>query len=95
MACKIGAARELFEETGMDLRNSLERLNPIQVQKHGHDTGDKLSCQFKKRVFFSVDITDDDLFTTVCIEHLPYLHWYVEAGTFYTKMTILSFRVWA
>jgi hypothetical protein len=64
MACKIGAARELFEETGMDLRNSLDRLSPIQVRKVG-DEEDRLSCQFKKRVFFSVDICDDDLFTKV------------------------------
>jgi hypothetical protein len=75
MACKIGAARELFEETGMDLRNSLDRLSPIQVRKLG-DEEDKLSCQYKKRVFFSVDICDDDLFTKVSVYiYIIYIIW--------------------
>jgi len=67
IACKIGAARELFEETGVDIRTSLDRLTPIQVRKTCKDD-DKLSCQFKNRMFFSVNITDDDLFTKVRID---------------------------
>jgi 8-oxo-dGTP pyrophosphatase MutT (NUDIX family) len=66
LSCKIGAARELKEETGMDLRDSLERLIPVALR--AQEEGSKeLSCELKKRVFFSVDITDEDLFVTkVC-----------------------------
>lgn len=71
-ACKIGAARELFEETGMDLRTSLDRLTPVQVRKSCDDE-ETLSCQFKKRVFFSVDISDADLFTKVRYGCVPFL----------------------
>lgn len=50
----------------MDLRTSLDRLTPIQLlQSDGKE--DKLSCQFKKRVFFSVHISEDDLFTKVSV----------------------------
>jgi 8-oxo-dGTP pyrophosphatase MutT (NUDIX family) len=66
-ACKIGAARELFEETGIDLRSSLDRLNPVHVRASNESEKDKLSNEFKKRVFFSVDISDDDLFTKVSL----------------------------
>ncbi|EED92206.1 predicted protein [Thalassiosira pseudonana CCMP1335] len=63
LSCKIGAARELKEETGMDLRDSLERLIPVALR--AQEEGSKeLSCELKKRVFFSVDITDEDLFVT-------------------------------
>ncbi|KAL3769022.1 hypothetical protein ACHAWO_006788 [Cyclotella atomus] len=61
-ACKIGAARELFEETGMDLRSTIDRLVPIQVRQSSDDEG-KLLCQFKKRIFFSVEVSEYDFFT--------------------------------
>jgi hypothetical protein len=65
LACKIGAARELFEETGMDLRTSLDRLKPLQLRASTGSENDLLNCEFKKRVLFSVDINDDDMFTKV------------------------------
>ena len=60
-ACKIGAARELFEETGMDLRSTIDRLVPIQVRQSSDDEG-KLLCQFKKRVFCKLANTSFFLF---------------------------------
>ena len=57
---KICASRELYEETGIDFRNSLDRLKPVQLRS---TKGDELSCEYKKRIFFSAQVTDDDLFT--------------------------------
>jgi 8-oxo-dGTP pyrophosphatase MutT (NUDIX family) len=65
LACKIGAARELFEETGIDLRTSLDRVKPLQLRSSIGSEHDSLNCEFKKRVLFSVDIHDDDMFTKV------------------------------
>jgi 8-oxo-dGTP pyrophosphatase MutT (NUDIX family) len=73
-ACKIGAARELFEETGMDLRSTLDRLVPVQVRQSNDDEEEKLPCQYKNRIFFTVEISDQDFFTKVCTTALlPYL----------------------
>ncbi len=34
-ACRVAAARELYEETGLDLRNCLNRLVPVDIQGLG------------------------------------------------------------
>eukprot|EP00804_Cyclotella_cryptica_P013864 CCRYP_002399-RA/>CCRYP_002399-RA protein AED:0.03 eAED:0.03 QI:115/1/0.66/1/1/0.66/3/2580/133 len=65
LACKIGAARELFEETGIDLRKSLDRLKPLQLRSTNGSEDDELSCEFKKRLLFSVHISDNDMFIKV------------------------------
>jgi 8-oxo-dGTP pyrophosphatase MutT (NUDIX family) len=57
-AYKICAARELYEETGIDLRRSLDRLQPVQLKSPKED---ELACQYKKRIFLSAEIFDDDL----------------------------------
>ena len=36
-ACRVAAARELFEETGLDLRNNLSRLVPVDLQGLGSE----------------------------------------------------------
>ena len=48
----------------MDLRATLDRLNPIQICNSGVGENE-LSCELEQRVFFSVDISDGDLRTTV------------------------------
>jgi hypothetical protein len=58
LAYKICAARELYEETGIDLRNSLDRLKPVQLRTP--EVG-KLPYEYKGRIFFSVQTEDDDL----------------------------------
>mmetsp|Transcript_19142 Transcript_19142/g.40254 ORF Transcript_19142/g.40254 Transcript_19142/m.40254 type:complete len:161 (+) Transcript_19142:87-569(+) len=60
--CKIGAARELFEETGLDVRNSLERLQPVWLRVCTLPESNELSCELKKRIFFKLDVFDDDFF---------------------------------
>ena len=36
-ACRVAAARELYEETGLDLRNCLHRLQPVDLQAAGEE----------------------------------------------------------
>jgi hypothetical protein len=48
----------LYEETGIDLRRSLDRLNPVQLKS---SKDDELTCEYKKRVFLSAEIFDKDL----------------------------------
>ena len=65
-ACKIGVARELFEETGMDIRKSLDRITPVRLRGLTTLPGsNELFCEWKKRMFFSVHVSDDDFLTKV------------------------------
>lgn len=56
-AGRSGAARELFEETGIDLRSQLDRLQPANLHR---DKDDKLLNEYKHRMFFTVSVTDAD-----------------------------------
>jgi 8-oxo-dGTP pyrophosphatase MutT (NUDIX family) len=58
LAGRMGAAREFFEETSIDLRNSLERLQPTKL--YSKERKDKLSNEYKNRLFYSVMLTDND-----------------------------------
>ena len=58
LAGKMGTARELFEETAMDVRNSLERLEPTILYRK--ERKDKLSNEYKNRLFYTLKLTDDD-----------------------------------
>ena len=57
-AAKAGAARELWEETGIDVRNQLHRLQPAALKSS--NTATELSCEIKHRLFFFLAATDDD-----------------------------------
>jgi 8-oxo-dGTP pyrophosphatase MutT (NUDIX family) len=62
LACKIGVARELYEETGIDIRNDLDRLQPVRLREDNkEDNG--LTCVLKHRLFFKICFTDDDFVT--------------------------------
>lgn len=62
-ASKRGSARELFEETGLDVRSNVERLQPARlrlsqtVDKSGNTM---LVNEYKNRMFFFLLVTDDD-----------------------------------
>ena len=60
--CCVAASRELYEETGIDTRALLHRLQPKQLRPHGKDTSisDELVCELKGRCFFSLNINDSD-----------------------------------
>lgn len=60
-ACRIAVARELYEETGIDLRSKLERLKSVSLREK---SGKSLSSEIKKRVFFKVTLEDSDFCTT-------------------------------
>ena len=57
-AAKAGAARELWEETGINVRNQLHRLQPAALK--ASNTATELSCEIKHRLFFFLAATDDD-----------------------------------
>ena len=55
-AAKSGTARELFEETGIDIRGELNRLDPVALS-----TGDaQLGCMLENKCYFSLHVSDDD-----------------------------------
>lgn len=56
-ACRSGAARELYEETGMDVRQRLERLEMADVMESGNET---LKNEYKHRLFFYLWVNDED-----------------------------------
>jgi 8-oxo-dGTP pyrophosphatase MutT (NUDIX family) len=63
-AGKSGASRELYEETGIDVRNQLDRIAPVHLQRSDTKTfkdGTKLlPNEYKQRLFFLVQVTDQD-----------------------------------
>lgn len=61
-ACAIAACRELYEETGIDVRTELHRIQPKQLRPKGNDDSitDQLACELKNRLFFSLHIHDED-----------------------------------
>ena len=52
IAAKKGAVRELFEETGLDLRSELHRVKPLRLEDR--------SNIYKNRLFFVASVGDAD-----------------------------------
>lgn len=65
-ASKIGAARELFEETGIDIRSALDRLQPVRLRERDN-SDDKLICELKKRLFFKICLEDSDFESKISV----------------------------
>jgi len=61
LAGKIGAARELYEETGIDIRSALDRLHPVRLWKKSKKKS--LFCELKHRLFFKLSFEGDDFLT--------------------------------
>ena len=67
-AARAGAARELYEETGMDMRHQLDRLEPaalrndVEFDKHGKPI---LKNELKHRLYFFLPVSDDDFWSSV------------------------------
>mmetsp|Transcript_12863 Transcript_12863/g.24434 ORF Transcript_12863/g.24434 Transcript_12863/m.24434 type:complete len:230 (-) Transcript_12863:33-722(-) len=62
LAAKAGAARELFEETGIDMQCQLDRLRPAQLKTDGNSKPSSFSLPnlYKSRLFFFLPVTDRD-----------------------------------
>lgn len=57
-AAKRGCVREIWEETGMDLRESLERVRPLWLDDTKTSVG--LRNEHKDRLFFVLEVADSD-----------------------------------
>ena len=71
MAARAGLARELFEETGIDVRGTVLEERRLQPAVLRHDNGSEtkqLVNELKHRFFFVLALTDDD-FCKVCCRH--------------------------
>jgi len=63
LAAQMGVARELWEETGIDVRNQLHRLEPAELRSEmGVDSNGEsvLACELEKRIYFFLNVDDDD-----------------------------------
>jgi 8-oxo-dGTP pyrophosphatase MutT (NUDIX family) len=67
-AAKCGSARELFEETGIDMRQSLDRFQPLWLAPHSKN----LRNEHKHRLFFVVPVTDSDFMVGTIAYHKEY-----------------------
>lgn len=63
IAAQAGAARELYEETGIDVRDKVYRLEPAALRNEIHsDISGKymMTCELKRRLYFFLQVTDED-----------------------------------
>lgn len=60
----MGAARELWEETGIDLRSQLDRIAPavlrVSTKSSPSDPSGILDNELNHKLFFLVTVTDQD-----------------------------------
>ena len=57
LAAKIAAARELWEETGLDVRHCLERLQEAPLR---NPNANELTCELERRIYFHLLLKNDD-----------------------------------
>mmetsp|Transcript_14273 Transcript_14273/g.16872 ORF Transcript_14273/g.16872 Transcript_14273/m.16872 type:complete len:220 (-) Transcript_14273:526-1185(-) len=60
LASKIGAARELYEETGINLLSQLDRFEPNPVRQQTEEMSEVEFCSVKDRCYFNLVLTDND-----------------------------------
>ena len=58
LASRIGCAREVYEETGMDFRQQLDRFLPMIL--YNTSTERTLMNEYKNRIFFVCEVDDYD-----------------------------------
>ena len=70
-AAKIGASRELFESTGIDVRKHLRRLLPLKLRPRDFSENNKqLICELRRRIYFFLAIKDEDFFESMGVSAL-------------------------
>jgi hypothetical protein len=70
LAAREAAARQLLDETGLDVRNHLERLTPAVLRSNPpvDATGKKyLKNEYENRLYYFLQVTEDDFLTQVSI----------------------------
>jgi 8-oxo-dGTP pyrophosphatase MutT (NUDIX family) len=95
-AARLGCAREVFEETGLDFRNRLEELLPLVLYSTKEDN--KLINEYKSRIFFVCEVRDEDFASAVRIntKSFPFLFQVLSPfipTTFFDKIYFLSLSV--
>lgn len=60
LAAKAGAARELYEETGLDVRHDLSRIEPVRLQYAFKVEAGTLENEYKSRLFYVLFVNDAD-----------------------------------
>lgn len=63
IAAQAGATRELYEETGIDVRDKPFRLEPAALRNEveTNESGKlMMTCELKKRLYFFLTVTDED-----------------------------------
>lgn len=81
LAAKMGAARELYEETGINVQSELHRLEPIMLQMFDDENKGKKkmskleSYSLKNRCYFHLLVSDDDFLKEqkgdLCVPSIP------------------------
>jgi ADP-ribose pyrophosphatase YjhB (NUDIX family) len=61
-AARIGCAREVYEETGIDFRNRLEEFLPMVLYNKEQEDfkNETLINEYKSRIFFVCEVFDED-----------------------------------
>ena len=61
-AARLGCAREVYEETGLDFRKRLEEFLPMILYSRGqrHLNNEALINEYKSRIFFVCEVFDED-----------------------------------
>lgn len=71
LAAREGAARQLFETTGIDMRNNLDRLTPavLQINPPVDAKGAQyLKNEHERKLYYFLQICDDDFFNAASAE---------------------------
>ena len=64
-AAKLAATRHVFQQTGIDTRDHIERLRPCEIQSDNDVKG--LNCELKGVLYFCLFVNDDDFPSNVSI----------------------------
>lgn len=68
LASKHAVIRKLREDTGIDIRENIKRLKPAHL-RFDSECYNQLSCEHRKRLFFTLEVMDNDFFALADVEY--------------------------